>query len=143
VLLAEHHREFLLCHHLNWENITNGKYMVILGLCQKDGFDIRDHKKNIKLRKPCPLTSFLSDLGKDYHCSMQWWSNWVQYVNTKFLPGHSLGSSYYLSRESNSMLRRGVKLREVMFWARNGDDDMKRKFVVCLLILSLLGQLNN
>jgi hypothetical protein len=101
VLLAEHHGEFILCHHLNWENITNGKYMVILGLCQKDGFDIRDHKKNIKLRKPCPLTSILSDLGKDYHCSMQWWSNWVQYVYTKFLPGHSLGTSYYLSRENN------------------------------------------
>jgi hypothetical protein len=56
VLFAEHHGEFLLCHHLNWENITNGKYMVILGLGQKDGFDIRDHKKNVKLRKLCPLT---------------------------------------------------------------------------------------
>ena len=75
--------------------------MVILGLCRKDGFDIRDHKKNIKLRKLCPLTSFPSDFGKDYHCSMQWCRNWVQNVMTKFLPGHSLGTSYYLSRENN------------------------------------------
>jgi hypothetical protein len=41
------------------------------------------------------------------------------------------------------MLRSGLKLRNVMFWARNGDDDMKRDFVVCSLILALLGQLHN
>jgi len=41
------------------------------------------------------------------------------------------------------MLRRGLKLREVMFWAINGDDDMKRDFVMCSLILALLSQMNN
>jgi hypothetical protein len=99
VLFAEHHGEILLCHHLNWENITNGKYMVILGLGQKDGFEIRGHKKNVKLRKVCPLTSILSDFAKDYHCSMQCWSNWIQHINTSVLQGHSLGTNYYLSRE--------------------------------------------
>jgi len=34
-------------------------------------------------------------------------------------------------------------MREVIFWARNGDNDMKRDFVVFSLILDLLGQLNN
>jgi hypothetical protein len=68
VLFAGHHEEFLLCHHLNWGNITNGKCMVILGLGQMDGFYIKDHKKNVKLRKFCPLTLILSDFGKDYHC---------------------------------------------------------------------------
>jgi len=61
--------------------------MIILGLGQKDGFDIRDHKKNVKSRKLCPLVLILSDFGKDYHCSMQWWSNWVQHMNT-----HSAGA---------------------------------------------------
>jgi len=51
LLYAEHHGEILLCHRLNWENITNGKCIIILGLGQKDDFDMRDHKKNVKLRK--------------------------------------------------------------------------------------------
>lgn len=41
------------------------------------------------------------------------------------------------------MLTIGLKLRQVMFWVRNGDENMKRDFVVCSLILALLGQLNN
>jgi hypothetical protein len=41
------------------------------------------------------------------------------------------------------MLRRVLKITETMFWARNGDDDMKRDFVVCSLIVALLGQSNN
>jgi len=99
VLFAVRNGEFLLCHHLNWENITNGKYIVVFGLGQKDGFDIRDHKKNVKLRKLCPLTLILSDFGKDYNCSVQRWGNWVQHVNTSVLHKHSLGTNYYSSRE--------------------------------------------
>jgi hypothetical protein len=41
------------------------------------------------------------------------------------------------------MLRRGLKISEVMFWARNGDDDMKRDIVVFPLILAVLDQSNN
>jgi hypothetical protein len=96
-LFADHHGEFVSCQHLNWENITNGKCMVILGLGQKEGFDIRDHKKNVKLRKLCPLTLILSEFGKDYHCSIQWWSNWVQYVETNVLQRHTLGNNSYLA----------------------------------------------
>jgi hypothetical protein len=89
---------FFLSHHLNWGNITNGKCMIILGLGQKDGFDIRDHKKNVKLRKLCPLALILYDSRKDYHCSMQQWSNWVQHVNTHVLQGAYSGN-HLLSKQ--------------------------------------------
>jgi hypothetical protein len=64
--------------------------MAILGLGQNEGSDIQDHKKNVKLRKLCPLTLILSDFGKDYQYSIQWWRNWVQHMDTNVPQGHTL-----------------------------------------------------
>ena len=76
------------------------KCMIKLGFGQKDGFDLKDHKKNAKSRKLCPLALIFLNLGKTIiiRCNSggNRYSTW-----THVLEEHILWTNYYLSRKNN------------------------------------------